>query len=257
MNYLLIESSERVCTLWLNRPKKKNALNYALVAELKQALQTAIHQTEIKLIVLRAKGDVFSAGADLEALQTLQTATYQENVADSRHLAELFELIYTSPKPVLAAVHGHAIAGGCGLATVCDITLVKKGAKLGYTETRIGFVPAIVSKFILEKSGVAFTKDVLLSGRLFEADEAYQKNLITEAVEEARFEERLRYWVDMLLTKTSPQALASTKKIIQQASELNFSDFITLAIETNAKARGSEDCKRGIAAFLNKETITW
>jgi methylglutaconyl-CoA hydratase len=257
MKYLLIENSERVCTLWLNRPEKKNALNSIIVGELKQALQAAIHQADIKLIVLRAKGDVFSAGADLEALHALQTATYEENLDDSRHLAELFELIYTSPKPIIAAVHGHAIAGGCGLATVCDITLVKKGAKLGYTETRIGFVPAIVSKFILEKSGAAFAKDVLLSGRLFEADEAYQKNLITEAIEEARFEERLRYWVEMLLTKTSAQALTSTKKIIQQASELNFSDFIPVAIETNARARSSQDCKRGIAAFLNKETITW
>ncbi|TNE72525.1 enoyl-CoA hydratase/isomerase family protein [bacterium] len=256
---MLIETtlSSRVYTIWLNRPEKKNALNAALVSALKHALLEAISNVDAKIITIRAKGDVFSAGADLEALQQLQDATYEENLADSNHLSELFQLIYESPKPVIAAVHGHAIAGGCGLATVCDITLVQKGAKLGYTETRIGFVPAIVSKFIVEKSGVAFAKDVLLSGRLFEADEAYQKNLITEAIDETRFEERVRFWEDMLIQKTSGQALSSTKKIIQHAAELNFSDFIPVAIETNAKARSSEDCKRGIHAFLNKEQISW
>lgn len=248
---------DQIATIHLNRSEKKNALNYEMVSELKSCISDCINDEDVKIIVLKGKGDVFSAGADLSSLQKLQTASFQDNVDDSKHLAELFKLIYLAKKPFIAVVHGHAIAGGCGLATVCDITLVSEEAKLGYTETRIGFVPAIVSRFILEKVGLARATDLLLSGRLIDAKEAKEMGLITDFAKKEDFNDLVEKWINMLRTKTSKDALFLTKSIIRSAEELPFDSFIDHAIVTNANARSTEDCQKGIAAFLNKEKLNW
>lgn len=247
----------KVAEIILNRPDKRNALNTSMVSELIDAFTVADKNPDVKLILLKAEGDVFSAGADLVSLKQLQSATLEENIQDSSHLSDLFRLIYFIDKPIIGAVHGHAIAGGCGLVTLCDISIVQIGAKLGYTETRIGFVPALVSKFLLEKTGLTTTLDLLLSGRLIDAEEAERIKLVTEAVDVARFDERVRYYIEMLLTKTSGEALKLTKQIIRAAANEDVITFLNHAVTMNAKARSGDDCKRGIEAFLNKETITW
>ena len=249
--------SSRVGTIYLSRPEKRNALHPQMVSELKQTFQEFRDDDSVKIIVLRGRGDVFCAGADLSVIKALKTATYEENHADSKSLAELFDLIYTCPKPVIAAVHGHAIAGGCGLATICDIIIASDEAKFGYTETRIGFVPAIVAQFLIRKTGQAAARHLLLSGSLIDAKEAEKIGLITKSVKAGAFEEELQKLLHTLLEKTSGEALQATKLLINEVSDLSYKEAIEHAITINAKARGSKDCQRGIEAFLNKTKIIW
>jgi methylglutaconyl-CoA hydratase len=248
---------QKTLYLTLNRPEKRNALNNELVGLLKQELQNAKSNSDLKLIVIRQNGSVFSAGADLDSLQKLQSQNFDENLADSQHLAELFELIYSHPLPILSAIQGDAIAGGCGLATVCDISLAVDSARFGYTETRIGFIPAIVSWFVVKKVGDTFARRLLLGGELIQAKEAYQLGLITEVCTADEFSARLNYWVNLFETKVSRQSVTMTKELISQAHSTSFFEFSPYAASKNAEARGTDDCKRGISAFLNKEKITW
>ena len=169
-------------TLTLDRPEKRNALSADLVAALEEALAQAAEAPEVRVVVLTGAGSAFSAGADLAALEALQEATPMENRADSQALAELFERVYLHPKPVIAKVNGHAIGGGAGLAAACDFALAADNVKLGFTEVRIGFVPAIVAVFLVRKLGEAVVRDLLLRGRLVEAGEAARLGLIHQAV---------------------------------------------------------------------------
>lgn len=249
--------SSRVGTIYLSRPEKRNALHPQMVSELKETFQQFRDNDSVKIIVLRGKGDVFCAGADLSVIKALKTASYEENLKDSEHLAALFELIYTCPKPVIAAVHGHAIAGGCGLATICDIIIASNKAKFGYTETRIGFVPAIVAQFLIRKTGQSVARHLLLTGSLIDAIEAEKIGLITKCVKADEFEEELQKLVHTLLEKTSGEALQATKLLINEVSDLSYTEALEHAIAINAKARGTKDCQRGIEAFLNKTKIIW
>jgi methylglutaconyl-CoA hydratase len=254
---LLSEIKDRVATITLNRPDKKNALNPDLVTALDEAFTVASADPDVKIIVLRANGDVFCAGADLEVLKNLRKASYEENLEDSRRLSNMFYKIYNSPKVVIAAVQGHAIAGGCGLLTVCDMAVAREGAMLGYSETRIGFVPAIVARFIIRKTGITTAKRLLLSGELVSAAEAARIGLVTEAANDAGFESRIGHWTTTFLEKTSGDALAATKKLIHYVSDHTADESTRYAIETNALSRDSDDCKKGIDAFLNGEKVRW
>ena len=153
MSSILYDIANRVATITLNRPEKRNALNAELVRELSEALSRAESDESVRAIILKATGNTFCSGADLEQLKAMQTNSFEENVADSNRLKELFKKIYTLKKIVIAQVEGFALAGGCGLATVCDFTFCTPESKFGYTEARIGFVPAIVMVFLIRKLG--------------------------------------------------------------------------------------------------------
>jgi len=155
MNFITYHCEERIGTITINRPEKRNALNFEIVQELKIALEMAANDADCKVIVLRAEGKAFCAGADLEYIQTLQNNTFEENLQDSGHLRELFQQIYLHEKVIIAQIQGHALAGGCGLASVCDFSFAVPEAKFGYTEVKIGFVPAIVMVFLIRKIGEA------------------------------------------------------------------------------------------------------
>jgi methylglutaconyl-CoA hydratase len=248
---------KRVALITLNRPEKKNALNSEMVVALDEAVMAASSDPEVKLILLRASGDVFCAGADLEELRQLRDASYEDNLENSRRLANMFLRIHNCPKIVIASVHGHAIAGGCGIVTVCDMAIAREGSLLGYPETRIGFIPAIVARFLIRKTGITNAKRLLLTGELVDAKEAELIGLITEFTGKEKFESRVDYWLHMLLEKTSGEALSATKKLINFISDHPGEESVRYAIEINALSRGSEDCIRGVDAFLNKEKITW
>lgn len=251
------KKEKQTLTVVLNRPDKRNALNAELVTELKSVLKEAADDNSVRVVILTGAGNVFSAGADLAALQELQTATYEENLADSEHLAGLFELIARHRKPIIAKVNGHAIAGGCGLATVCDFSVVSEGAKLGFTETRIGFVPAIVSAFVLRKLGEAAARDLLLRGRLVSALEAEQIGLVSKVVNGASLDKAVSELAEELSTETSGQAVAQTKQLLAEISGMRLTKAMSYAAEVNASARATEDCKAGISAFLNKTDPPW
>ena len=244
-------------TLTLNRPEKRNALSADLVSELKVALAAATANDSIRVVVLTGEGKVFSAGADLTALQVLQTATEEENLADSQHLAELFRMIARHPKPIIAKVNGHAIAGGCGLASVCDFSLVAKGAKLGFTETRIGFVPAIVAVFVLRKLGEAAARDLFLRGHLIEAAEAARIGLVTLVVPADKLDAAVDELAEELARETSGSAVALTKELLAELPGMSLTEALNYAARLNARARGTDDCKAGIAAFLNRTDPPW
>lgn len=241
----------------MNRPEKRNALNAALVRDLRTVLQDAALHDSVRVITLEGAGSVFSAGADLAALRALRTASPMANRADSRQLADLFLEIYRHPKPIIAKVNGHAIAGGCGLAAVCDLSVATHESKLGFTEVRIGFVPAIVMVFIRRKVGDTKARDLLLRGRLIEAEEAAACGLITEAVPADELASRVRALTDDIATETSGSAVALTKQMLAQVPGMGLQEALDYAVQMNAFARGTDDCQAGIQAFLDREPPPW
>ncbi|ARS35908.1 enoyl-CoA hydratase/isomerase family protein [Pontibacter actiniarum] len=257
LEFVHYEVKERVGYITLARSEKRNALNYEVVTELKRAFAFAEEDEASKVIVLRAEGKVFCAGADLEYIQRLQENDYHENLLDSTHLMELFRMIYTLKKVVIAQIHGHAIAGGCGLAAICDFGFTVPEAKFGYTEVKIGFIPAIVKVFLLRKIGEARAKQLLLTGDLISAGEAERYGLVNYVVPAEELEERVFAFAQKLCSENSRQSMEVTKEMIARVQGMGLEEGLQYASEMNAVARGSEDCQRGIAAFLNKEQIKW
>ncbi|MDP5172352.1 MAG: enoyl-CoA hydratase-related protein [Bacteroidia bacterium] len=257
--YQLIEYevTNRVAYITLNRADKRNALNDLMTVELRDAFTAAQLDDHAKVIVLRANGPVFCAGADLEYLKKLQSYSLEENQADSASLAQLFLAIYRSPKLVIAQVEGHAVAGGCGLVTVCDFAFSVPEAQFGYTEVRIGFVPAIVMTFLLRKLGETRGKEMMLSGDLIDADRAERYNLINRIVPPEEIRSYVTEFAQRICRQNSASSLALTKKMIADMPDFPLENGIKFAAKMNAHGRMTEDCQRGIQAFLNKEKISW
>jgi len=255
----LVETSteNQIRTIRLNRPDKRNALNADLVTALKDALAAADEDEHVRTVVLTGNGSAFSAGADLASLRALQDASPRENERDSRHLAGLFRQIYRHPLPIIAQVHGPAVGGGAGLAAVCDFSLVAEDAKIGFSEVRIGFVPAIVMVFLRRKLGETTARDLLLRGRLLTGGEAADCGLVTRSVSADDLEEEGRALGREIATKTSGTAVALTKRMLAQVSGMGLSEALDYAVQMNAYARGTEDCQAGIAAFLDEEAPPW
>lgn len=249
--------SDRVARLTLNRPEKRNALSPELIAALHEAFTRAGKDDGAKVVILEARGDAFCAGADLAYLKQLQQFTFEENLADSRNLMSLFKLIYTLPKVVIAQVEGHALAGGSGLVTVCDFAYAVPEAKFGYTEVKIGFIPALVSVFMIRKVGEGKTRELLLSGKLISAEEAMRVGMITAVVDESSIAKDVDGAARQLVTSASAQSLAATKTLLSQVQGMPLSDALELAAKENAKTRATDDCKKGIDAFLQKKDLTW
>ena len=257
LQYINYECADRVAYITLNRPEKRNALNEKLVTELKRAFDFAENDEECKVIILKAAGPVFCAGADLEYLQQLQQNTFKENLEDSTHLMQLFYQIYTLKKVVIAQVHGHAIAGGCGLAAICDLAFSVPDAQFGYTEVKIGFIPAIVSVFLLRKIGEAGTKQLLLTGDLISAEKAQGLGLINYVVAPAELRPAVMAFAQKLCRENSAQSMEMVKDMLRRLPDMRLDQSLHYAAEMNAVARGTADCQRGLAAFLQKEKFTW
>lgn len=257
MNLVEYNTANRIATITLNRPEKRNALNGAMVNALNEAFTRAANDSNAKVIVLKALGKVFCAGADLEYLQQLQRNTYEENLADSNRLKALFLNIYKHPKVVIAQVHGHAIAGGCGLASVCDFVYTVPEAGFGYTEVRIGFVPAIVKVFLLRRIGEGRAKELLLTGEWIRAERALEIGLVNKIVKPAELDKVVHSFALSLCENNSGQSMALTKKMIAEIQNMNLAEAADYAAKMNAQARETADCQRGIASFLNKEDLKW
>ncbi|MBK5278783.1 MAG: enoyl-CoA hydratase/isomerase family protein [Bacteroidia bacterium] len=248
---------DRIGYITLNRPEKRNALSFELVEELINSFSKAEADSAAKVIVLRANGNVFCSGADLGNLEKLQNFSKADNLKDSLHLRDLFYKIYTSNKVVIAQVQGHAIAGGCGLATVCDFVYAVSEAKFGYTEVKIGFVPAIVMVFLIRKIGEQKSKHLLLSGELVSGEAARQVGLVNCVVEKDRLEAAVMEFANKLIKNNSGHSMGLTKRMIGDVQSMKLEAALAYAVEMNVEARTSEDCKKGIRAFLNKEDLIW
>ena len=248
---------ERIGTITLNRPEKRNALSTKMVDALQDAFQEMEISSAVKVVVLQSKGDVFCAGADLKYLQDLQDKSFDENLTDSNKLRRLLKKIYKFPKPVIAKVQGHAIAGGCGLVTVCDFAFTVPEAMFGYTEVKIGFVPALVLVFLLRKVGEARANELLLTGKLVTAKKACDFGLINDVVSASELTDIVYNFARDLIRNNSESSMKMTKSMIKEVQEMPLDEALKFTSEINAQIRSSSDCKKGIAAFLNKEKIEW
>jgi methylglutaconyl-CoA hydratase len=245
----------RVATITLNRPDKRNAISFELIDDLIQALEE-VAKSDALVVILTGAGKAFCSGMDLDNLKALLGRSPEQNLQDSQTMVRLFRTLYEFPKVTIAAVNGAAIAGGTGLALLCDFTLAVPEAKFGYTEVRIGFVPAIVSTFLLRQVGEKQARDLLLTGRLFGADEAARMGLINEIVPPENLMTRTRE-LAALLMENSPASLRATKQLLTQHARAEIDSQIDAAVRENAAIRNTADFREGISSFLEKRKPTW
>jgi methylglutaconyl-CoA hydratase len=208
------------------------------------------------VLALTGAGEAFCSGLDLAALQNMQDKSAAEHHADAERIARLFRTLYELPIPTIAAVRGAAVAGGTGLAIICDFTLATPAAKFGFTEVRIGFIPALVSAFLALQVGDKQSRDLLLTGRLFDAEEAHRLGLVNEIVAPEKLTERVHALAEVLIAN-SPQSLAATKLLLAHQNKAWLDNAVALALEANALSRETADFREGISAFLEKRKPEW
>jgi methylglutaconyl-CoA hydratase len=254
-NTLLYTEADRVATITLNRPEKRNAISYELIDDVTAALKQAA-ASEALVVILTGAGSSFCAGMDLDNLKQLLGRSPEQNLKDSETMAGLFRALYDFPKPTIAAVNGPAIAGGTGLATLCDFTLAVPEAKFGYTEVRIGFVPGIVSSYLVAVVGEKRARDLLLTGRIFGAEEALRLGLVTEIVSPDHLMARARSLAAELL-QNSPNSLRATKALLSSYTKEQLDRQLKTAVAENAAVRQTPDFKEGITSFLEKRKPKW
>ncbi|OHX67934.1 enoyl-CoA hydratase/isomerase family protein [Flammeovirga pacifica] len=254
---IIYNKIEQIGIIQLNRPEKRNALNDQMVKELTSVLLNIKEDSEVKSVILKGNGKVFCAGADLQYIQKLQNNTFEENKADSEQLKNLFYLIYTFPKIIISQIHGAAIAGGCGLATLCDFAFASENTKFSYSEVKIGFIPAIVSIFLTRKIGEGKALQLMLSAQIIEGQKALNYGLINGICKEEVLEDEVMAFTRKIISETSMEAKTNTKQLVHSTWHLPIEEALDQAVTANANARNTEDCKKGIAAFLNKEKIQW
>src|ERR1700733_7208327 len=244
-----------VATITLNRPEKRNAISFELIDDLLRALGE-VSRSEATVLIVTGAGKAFCSGMDLDDLKALLGRSPKQNLQDSQTMVQLFRSLYEFPKMTIAAVNGPAIAGGAGLALLCDFTLAVPEAKFGYTEVRIGFVPAIVSTFLLRQVGEKIARDLLLTGRIFDAEEALRIGLLTQIVPQEKLMERARELATQLI-ENSPLSLTYTKRLLTDHGRAELDAQIESAIRENAGIRSTQDFREGISSFLEKRKPKW
>jgi methylglutaconyl-CoA hydratase len=252
---LLVDHSGHLATITFNRPEKRNAISPRMIAELQAALDD-IEKTKARVVVLTGAGKCFCAGMDLETLSTIAMQSPHENQEDSRRIAKMFRRIWSYTKPMIAAVNGSALAGGCGIATLCDFTLAVPEAKFGYTEVKIGFLPAIVSVFLTRQIGEKHARDLLLTGRLVLAEEARALGLVNEIVPSENLMGRATELAESLIA-ASPSSITRAKRLLTSAAGPAIDHDLERAILENARIRCTQDFKEGVASFLEKRKPVW
>jgi len=246
--YAIERSAARIT---LNRPEKRNALNDSVLEGLKSALVAADGNESVRAVVIAGSGQDFCSGADLSALQKIAGASVSENAEDARSLMELFMLMRQVRVPVVAAVQGRALAGGCGLASACDIVLAASSARFGYPEVKIGFVPAMVMAILRRNISEKRAFELITRGTEIDAEEARQIGLVNQVFSDDSFEREVVTYVDGF-AKISKSAVALTKSLLYQMDGMPFSEALESGVDTNVIARMTEDCRKGIAGFLGK-----
>jgi methylglutaconyl-CoA hydratase len=241
-----------VARITLNRPEKRNALNDAVIAGLKQVLKNAALDKAVKVVVISGAGKDFCSGADLSALQKIAGASVSENSEDARLLLELFLLIRQLPIPVVAAVTGRALAGGCGLATACDLVVASGSARFGYPEVKIGFVPAMVMAILRRNVSEKRAFELITRGAEIGAAQAREFGLVNHVFPDEGFEADVNLYASEF-GKMSASAMALTKTLLYQMDGLSFPEALETGADVNVIARLTEDCQTNIAKFLKKD----
>jgi len=241
-----------VARVTLNRPEKRNALNDAVIAGVKRGLKEAARDERVRVVVISGAGNDFCSGADLSALQKIANASVAENAEDARLLLELFLLIRQLPLPVVAAVTGRALAGGCGLATACDLVLAASSARFGYPEVKIGFVPAMVMAILRRNVSEKRAFELITRGAEISAAQAKDFGLVNHVFPNESFAEDVNQYVSEF-EKMSASAIGLTKTLLYQIDGMGFPEALETGADVNVIARLTDDCRRSIAKFLKKE----
>jgi len=250
--------SKRIGIISLNWPEKQNALDDQMVSELTQAFVQTQRDANVKSVILRGEGDAFCSGIEHSYLQRISSYDFNQNLQDSTDLMKLFQQIYTLRKPVIALVQGEAIAGGCGLATICDfIIAARETAKFGFTETKIGFIPAIVLIFLVRRIGEGRARELVLRGNILNAEESLKLGLISKVVPSIELEESGYQLANELIMNNSGTSMGLVKELLARVYGMETSDALDYASHLNALTRMTDDCKRGIDAFLNSKPLKW
>jgi methylglutaconyl-CoA hydratase len=250
-NPVLYQVDGAIARVTLNRPEKRNALNEALVAGLKHSLRQANNDTAVRVVIISGAGSDFCSGADLSALQKIADGSVAENIDDARSLMELFMLMRQVAVPVVAAVRGKALAGGCGLASACDLVLATSSAQFGYPEVKIGFVPAMVMAILRRNVSEKRAFELITRGAQIGAEEAQQFGLVNQIFNDEDFDAEVTAYVRGF-EQMSKSAVALTKALLYQMDGMAFGEALGTGVDVNVIARMTEDCKKGIAQFLKK-----
>jgi methylglutaconyl-CoA hydratase len=253
--HVLTKSANGVKMIILNRPEKRNALCPLLIEELTQALNEA-ETCDCGVVILTGAGPAFCAGLDMEHLSTTRAQNAEDARKDAENMARVLRTLYEFPKPVIAAVNGPAIAGGMSLATIPDFSLAVPEAKFGYTEVKVGFVPAIAASFLLRQVGELRTRELLLSGKLIKAHEALDMGLVTQIVNAEELMGAAHALAQCLL-QNSPRAMHEVKRLLAKHSRRRLDEELEDAIQVNAEQRSAEDFREGVQAFLEHRKPEW
>jgi methylglutaconyl-CoA hydratase len=249
---LLYETTGGIARLTLNRPDKRNALDADLISELSAALGASAQDPSVRVVLLSGAGKDFCAGADLAALESALENGILENVSDARRLADLFTAMRNHPRPLVAAVRGRALAGGCGLATACDIVLAAQSAQFGYPEVNIGFIPAMVMAILRRSVSEKAAFELVATGEIISAARAGELGVVQRTYPDDGFEEGVRAYLEKLAAK-SESAITLSKRLLYHIDAMPFDAALEAGVQANAIARMTNDCRQGIQRFLKKD----
>jgi len=253
---LQVEYDGPVARVWMNRPELRNAFDGLMITELRRVLFDLRSVDAVRVVVLGGRGPSFCAGADLQWMKAMASFTREENLREAQALADLFFTVYESPKPVVARVHGAALGGGAGLVAACDIPVAALGTQFGFTEVRLGILPAVISPYVVAKIGEAAARELFLTGERFEAVRACEIGLIRAAVPEDDLDATVDRRVEELL-KSGPRAIAEAKALIREVAFRRIEDVQRYTVERIADIRVSEEAQEGMRAFLEKRKPSW
>jgi methylglutaconyl-CoA hydratase len=253
--YIKVDITRHCLIITLNRTKKKNALNPIMITEIQNILDSNKENEHIRAILINSSSNVFCAGADLEYLNEIRQFSYKENLKDSKILMSLFQTMLSYPKIIISKVCGAALGGGCGIVTASDIIFASKEAHFGYPEVKIGFTPALVSSFLIEKINLSNVRELFLTGKMIDAHQAKDIGLINFLCSINNIDQQINIFIQKFITETSPQSIQKTKQLLYE--QTNMERKLEEAAELNAKSRMNNDFKKGIRMFLEKKTINW
>ena len=258
MNPILVNDAGPIRTITLNRPDYRNAMTPGMQQALLHALQAVATSKSVKLVILTGAGSAFCAGLDLSTLRAIANgeAGTHDHAADADLFGRVLRTLYELPVPTIAAVNGHAIAGGTGLATVCDFTVAVSTAMFGFTEVKIGFIPAIVSTYLQLQLGEKRARYLLLTGQLFTAEQGHQLDLVTEVCAFDNLHSRVHVLAETLLAN-SPSALRDTKSLLANQNRAWLDQSLALATSASANSRQTPDFREGVTAFMEKRAPKW
>jgi methylglutaconyl-CoA hydratase len=255
---LILKIENQVAYVELNRPEKRNALNDVLVKEITDTFISISKNSSARAAILSGSGKAFCSGADLEYLKKISKYSLEENQEDSKNLMRMYQAIYECRKPVIALVDGPALAGGCGLATVCDFIIASnETGQFGYPEVKIGFIPAIVLVFLVKRIGEGRARELVLTGKVIGSQEAKNLGLINDVIDSRNLKKHAENFCRQLIDNNSGTAISLCKELFSAFNNMDTKQALEYASNLNALSRMTEDCKRGVNSFLLKEKIKW